>query len=889
MSLTPGTKLGPYEIIAAVGAGGMGEVYRAHDTRLDRDVAVKVLPSTFASDADRMRRFEQEARSVAALNHSNIVGVFDIGTHDGSPYVVYELLQGETLRERMQGGRIPQRRVLDFAQEIANALAAAHEKGIVHRDLKPENVFVTAQNHIKVLDFGLAKLQQGPQSSSSMTMSVAGTVGSATSPGTVLGSAGYMSPEQVRGELVDHRTDIFSFGVVLYEMVAGQRAFRRETGAETMTAILKDEPPEFIDSSQPVSPGLERIMRHCLEKNPADRFQSARDLAFALQTLSGTSVSTTSVAALKRGTSRRWIGYLGTVAITALITALAFMMTKPAEKTAATHFSLDLKKAARHVAISADGKAIVFAAPDEGSGQTLLFLYHIGEEKPTALAGTEGASYPFWSADAKQIGFFSGDSLKKVELRSGNVNTICAAPLARGGTWNANGVILFAPSTGQTLSRVSSEGGRPEVVLTQNAATEASLRFPHFLPDGKHFLFLIPDFSKPREGLGAMHVGSTDSNTHQKLFDSDSNGYYVDPGYIVYGRSGKLYVIAFNLGKLEVHGTPIPIAEDVQFAPSINWSEFAVSRQGTLVAQSSFSPLLSQLSWIDRTGKEVGKVGEAQLQANPAISPDGTKVAVDRSELKNFNIDIYVYDLRNNTERRITFLPSEDTSAVWMPDGNSLVHRAGGTILQIMRVYLNGAAPVKLAETANTVAEDLVPTSIDAGTGDVLISRQRDQFSVALANVAAPLKEFISENGANICCGVLAPDNKLLAYATDETGTTEIVVTSFPERHGRWQVSRGGGREPRWSRDGKELFFINAKNELSVVQVMRAESESLNFSSPQPLFVARKRDQISSTDLFSYDVSPDGKRFLFNQPIKDEYAPPLHVVFNLPRLLESRQ
>src|SRR5262245_46534189 len=498
--ITSGTRLGRYEIRTKIGAGGMGEVYSARDTQLGREVAIKVIPSSVAVDKDRLRRFEQEACAAGALNHPNILVVHDIATHDGCPYVVSELLEGETLRKRMGGSPLGQRRAIDYALQIANGLAAAHEKGIVHRDLKPDNIFITNDGRVKILDFGLAKLTQ-PDGNQSQTDVPTRRVN--TDPGVVMGTVGYMSPEQLKGRPVDQRSDIFSFGAILYEMLSGRRAFHGESAAETMSAILKEEPPELSDTNKCVSLGLERLVHHCLEKNPAARFHSARDVAFALEALSG-SGPTSSHAALpaigwrqmKRRELTAWI-----VAVLALLTtvvlAIAYFRRAPVEVRTVRSFILPPDKSSfdfsvrrgSTIAVSPDGRRLAFVA--ELEGKQLLWIQSLDALSVQSLAGTDGAMFPFWSADSRFVGFFADQKLKKIDVSGGPPITLADAPDGRGGTWNSEGVIVFAPDSSGVLHRVSASGGvSTPVTKLDETRVETSHRWPLFLPDGEHFLYI---------------------------------------------------------------------------------------------------------------------------------------------------------------------------------------------------------------------------------------------------------------------------------------------------------------------------------------------------------------------------------------------------------------
>src|SRR3989440_10017734 len=499
MSIAIGTKLGRYEIRSKIGEGGMGEVYLARDTQLGRDVAVKVLPSTYSDDSDRLHRFEQEACAAGALNHPNILIVHDVGTHNGAPYVVSELLEGETLRQRMGGTAQPQRKAIEYALKIAHGLAAAHEKGIVHRDLKPDNIFITKDGRVKILDFGIAKLTQ-PDGSLSQTEIPTRRVD--TDPGVVMGTVGYMSPEQVKGRPVDHRSDIFSFGAILYEMLSGRRAFHGESAADTMSAILKEEPPDLSDTNQNISPALERLVNRCLEKNPESRFHSASDLAFALEAISGSSgVSSQTITAMTTESTqeriRKQLPWIITALLAlALIAALPFVFlyfrSTPPRSNVVRALILPPENAHllyfNQMAVSPDGQRLAFVAIG-ANGVTSLWLRPLGALSAQPLAGTEHASYPFWSPGSRFIGFFADGKLKKIDAAGGPPQTLCDAPNGRGGTWNRDSVIVFAPDIFSALYRVPAAGGAPAPLPLDKSRKEKVQHFPYFLPDGRHFLY----------------------------------------------------------------------------------------------------------------------------------------------------------------------------------------------------------------------------------------------------------------------------------------------------------------------------------------------------------------------------------------------------------------
>ena len=565
MPLAPSTKLGPYEILAPIGAGGMGEVYRAKDTRLGRDVALKILPESFAREPERLRRFEQEARAVAALNHPNILAVFDIGQHNGAPFLVSELLEGESLREVLDAGALPQRKTLDYGVHIAYGLAAAHEKGIVHRDLKPENIFVTKDGRIKILDFGLAKLAQNAvDDPEGVTLT-----GSHTAAGVVMGTAAYMAPEQVRGVVVDQRADIFAFGAVLYEMLSGVRAFRRDTPAETMTAVLKEEPPEMSSPARPIPAALERTVRRCLEKSPEQRFQSARDLSFALSALSGTEVSgpVRATAELPRRIPLLlWLG-VG-MALVAVAAGTWFVARRPMAMTR-MEFAIAVPEemSVSHMALSQDGTMLAFVSPEQNSALPMLYVQRIGSSSVTLLQGTQGASYPFWSPDNTYVGFFANGKLQKMAVAGGTAQVLATASAGRGGSWGSKNVIIYSPDAQSPLQRINADGtGMAPVTLSIRAAEDQSHRWPLFLPDGEHFLFWAGNFGNLKDDRSSGIYLSSLEGKERKLVLLCHSSFDYDARHLFYADDQRQLVrIAFDTSAGTVSGSTSVVANAVGF------------------------------------------------------------------------------------------------------------------------------------------------------------------------------------------------------------------------------------------------------------------------------------------------------------------------------------
>jgi Tol biopolymer transport system component len=885
MLLAAGTKVGPYEIQAPIGAGGMGEVYRAVDARLGRDVALKVLPGSYTHDSDRLRRFEQEARAVAALNHPNILAVFDIGQQDGSPFLVSELLEGESLRAVLDRGPLPQRKTIEYGVQIAHGLAAAHEKGIVHRDLKPENVFVTRDGRIKILDFGLAKLAQASADKpDGATLTTFGTAA-----GIVLGTPGYMAPEQVRGQPSDARTDIFAFGAVLYEMLSGSRAFRRDTPAESMTAALREDPAEFSDSAHPVSPALDRIVRRCMEKNPAERFQSARDLSFALSALSGTDASGFAKASPAPRRIPLWIWLPGALALIAVAAAMWFLARRPGAAAVRMQFAIPVPGEINNMAISQDGRMLAFVSPDDKTGIPMLFVQRVGAPSATELAQTEGASYPFWSPDDTSVGFFANSKLQRISVSDGSVQTLARVNFARGGTWSAKNVILYTPDPGGPIWRVNADGSGAAPFTSKLLPDVDSHRWPLFLPDGDHFLFLAAKFGTADENAqSAIYLSSLSKLEATKLVPARSNAGYV-PGYLLYVDEQKaLRALPFDAGRGEVTGDSRVVIDVVGYQPSVYSGAFAAAENGTVIYNSTAEAAQSVLTWYDKSGKELQRVGEPGVQANPTLSPDGLRVAVDITDLKANNLDVWIDDVNRGTSTRFTFDPAEETDGIWSRDGKMIVYRsiANGSGVNVKGA--DGLQPEKnLVKVANALpvlnadSYDLIPNTWTPDDKQILCALQtstKDSRGSVLVLVPASggkLKQFLPSDSSKTNAQI-SPDGKWVAYASNESGEWEIYVTTFPSAAGKWQVSRGGGIEPRWRGDGKEIYYIGPTETLMAVPL----ETSATFSSggPVPLFQIRGRAPISSTDLFTYDVTKDGQRFLVNQYLKPERVTPLTIV-----------
>ena len=885
MTIDAGTKIGRYEIRSKIGEGGMGTVYRAHDEKLNRDVALKLLPAELSENSERLHRFEQEAEAAGALNHPNILAVFDIGVHDRSPYVVSELLEGETLREFLDHRKPATRKSIEFAIQLAQGLAAAHEKGIVHRDIKPDNIFITREERVKILDFGLAKLAHPAAENIPQTEIATRKV--RTDPGTVMGTVGYMSPEQVRGATVDHRTDIFSFGAVLYEMLSGRRAFRGDSAIETLNAILKEEPTELSASSPNIAPSLERVVWHCLEKSPERRFQSAQDIVFALESLSGvtTQQSQPTLTGLKPISTRRfmqrerliWISACALLILIVFALAFAYWLREPAARSA-VRLSLAAPERTTlpgEITVSPDGLRVVFTATGS-DGKRLLWTRPLDSLVAQPVAGTEGAVCPFWSPDSRWVGYFASDKLYKVDAAGGRPQELCDVKEDRGGTWNSDGVILFSGPDG--LYRVSAQGGAPALATKIDPQEEAH-RWPYFLPDGRHFIFLGD--AGTSEGHH-IRLGSLDSQDSQVLFNAITRVAYAPPGYLLYVRQGALVAQPFDTGKLKVSGEPLTVAEHVKAVGANHEFDFSVSSNGVLAYQTGTGA--AQLVWADRTGKKLGTVGDPDNYGSIALSPDGQRAAVGMLDADGRLSDIWLLDLSRGSKSRLTFEASSEGNPVWSPDGNQLVfssNRTGDGWAHLYIMPANGTGQAQLLLPSDF---DDSATSWSSDGQTLLFSRYGRTpvgiWMLAMSGGQQP-KQLVQATGFEVAYATFSPNGRYFAYTSTESGRPEIYVQSFPPA-GKWPVSTGGGAFPLWSSDGKELFFVNEEGKIFSARIK--SDNPFQTDVPQQLFQAAIKPEID----WPYAVTADGARFLIAAPVESDNAAPITVVINWATALKQK-
>ena len=879
MPISSGTRFGPYEILSAAGAGGMGEVYRAKDTRLDRIVAVKVLPSELAQDAEKRQRFEREARSISNLSHPHICTLHDIGHQDGVDFLVLEYLEGETLEKKLEKGSLPIQDVLRYAIDLADALDKAHRQGIIHRDIKPANIMLT-KSGVKLMDFGLAKLNSEPAPLADALTEMTSDK-KLTAEGTILGTFQYMAPEQLDGRETDARTDIFAFGQVLYEMATGRPAFSGRTRASLIAAILSVDPKPVTELAPATPPALDRIVKHCLAKDPDERWQSACDLLLELKWIAESGgradVAAPLVPAAK---TRERLAWLIASAVTAalIVGAIWWRSSKPLEQT--MYFSSAFPYPARDVAVAPNGRTVAVVAYKEMARKNALWIYELGSQEGKSLSSTEGANFPFWSADGKSLGFFADGKLKTVDVAGGPVQTLCDAPSGRGGSWNKDGVIIFTP-TGQlvdNLYRISASGGTPtRITKLDSSQGETSQRWPMFLPDGKHFLYM--EFSRQSD-TNAIFVGSLDSDEKIFVTKASANAAYAPPGYLLYFRDKTVFAQRFDLKKFALTGEPVAILNKIQDYPRVARAVFAASDTGMIVAQSGAGVSLSQLVWFDRTGKELGVVGRPDVYANVSLAPTGKSVAVDKTDIGSGNADVWIYDLQRDSTRRMTFDPAIDAMPVWSPDASRLVFSSSRqSAFDLYLKNTDGAREEKLIEHIDT---DKFPADWSRDGKYLLYIRGSDFWYMTFPELKSSL---FLKAPSTLKNGQFSPDGKWVAYASNEGGKWEIYVTSFPEARGKWQVSSGGGEQPRWRADGKELFYLSSDGKIMAVPV--TAGANFDASAPLLLFQANPREMVATSEHVVYDVSRDGQRFLINTPVKQADTQPMSIILNWPAKLSK--
>jgi len=876
MALTSGTKLGPYEIQSPLGAGGMGEVYRARDARLDRDVAVKVLSAKLSSDPASRQRLEREAKAISKLSHPHICTLHDIGHQDGVDFLVMELVEGETLDQRLtKGPLLPPEQTLRIAAQIAGALAKAHKLGIVHRDLKPSNVMLT-KTGAKLMDFGLAK-EFGPPPLPDALTAMTAEQSKLTAEGTIVGTFQYMAPEQLEGKDADARTDIFALGALIYEMATGQPTFTGKSRASIIAAILSFE-PEPMKALQPMRPSaLERVVKKCLAKDPDERWQSASDLATELIWIAeGGSQAGEAPHAPTRNTKWQRVSWLLAATFFLLAVAGGAAWWKASNRRLPPmYFHSPVPFAANDLALSPDGRTLAMVTYSTQANNYVLWTNEVGGRQTNSLVGTQGASYPFWSPDAKFIGFFADGKLKKVDASGGQVQVLCDAPNGRGGTWNRDGVIVFTPDGFGGLFRVSSSGGPPlEMTQLDAARFETSHRWPVFLPDGKHFLYLAANFAGRLEN-NAIFLGALDSQERRLLVSTSANAAYAEPGYLLYLRDKTLVAQSFDRRRYVLSGEPHTLSDEVLYFPVVDRAVFSVSSGAVLVTQTGKGASLSQVTWFDRSGKPAGTVGMPGTYSNVRLSPDGRRVAVDQTDPDGRNVDIWILEPDRGATTRLTFDPSYHATPIWSPDGKQILFSVNRKLgFQLHLKNADGSGSEDEVADFGTLSS-INPWDWSRDGKYALVRKANELWYLSWPErVAKPLLQ-VKWTVRN---AQFSPDGRWMAYASNETGRMEIYVSPFPTGNGKWQVSSAGGEEPRWRQDGKELSYLSADGKMMAVPVKTGTSFEAGF--PAALFQTHRRQPVSAQDVFSYDVSGDGQRFLILSKVDEANPAPLSVLLN---------
>jgi eukaryotic-like serine/threonine-protein kinase len=869
MTFATGARLGTYEIVGPLGAGGMGEVYRARDSKLRREVAIKVLPETFSHDTERVARLRREAEMLASLNHSHIAAIYDIVESGTAPFLVLELVEGETLADRIARGPLPCPEALEIARQIAEALEAAHDKGIIHRDLKPANIKITLDGNVKVLDFGLAKVHASHADSLDLANSPTMLP---TTPGLILGTAAYMSPEQANGRDADRTSDVWAFGCVLYEMLAGRRAFEGATLTEILVNVLKTE-PDWRRLPVETPERIRRLLRRTLQKDQRLRFRDMRDARLEIDDVQKGTSDVDRVAGVRpRRGVLAWSSALALVSLIAGVLAVKAFSPPPTTPELRLEINTPPTRNAT-LAISPDGLKIVFVARSEGGSQ--LWLRTLDSSSARPLAGTERGSAPFWSPDSRSLGFYANAKLKRLDVDGGSLRTLAPAAVPMGGSWGSDGTILFGTNPGGPILRMSAEGGEPTAVTRIDAAQRGHTA-PKILPDGRHFLFFAIGSLEAR----GVYVGQLDDSKTTRLFGADGPAVYASTGHLLFPREGTLWAQGFDPDAAIVRGEPFPIAATVT--------------EGTTVSTSAAGPIAyrtappdsgqRQLVWVDRSGREIDKVIYPDTAAlGPSLSPDGRRIAVYREA--RGNMDIWSYEITRRAWDRITFDLGDDIFPLWSRDGTSILFggvRKTQGIVDLYRRLLS--APQGSEELVLSTAEGKFPIDLspdgrfllyDAfdpkGGSDVWglpMEGNRKPFEIVRTDFDEGLAQF-------------SPDGRWIAYQSDRTGRSEIYVRPFPGPGDESRVSIDGGTQARWNPKGGELFYIGADDRLMAMPIrIPANGKAVEPGVPRGLFATTVGSTVTLAYRQQYLVSADGQSFVMNSAVGEGTASPITLILN---------
>ena len=859
----------------------MGQVYRATDTKLKRQVAIKILPPSLAADADRLARFQREAEVLASLNHPNIAAIYGLEESGGMTALVMELVEGDDLSQRIARGAIPLDEALPIAKQIAEALEAAHEQGIVHRDLKPANIKVRADGTVKVLDFGLAKAME-PTGAMSPGLSMSPTLSlQATQAGMILGTAGYMSPEQAKGRAVDKRSDVWAFGAVLFEMLTGQRAFGGDDVSEVLSRVLQREPAwAALHSEVPLR--VQQVLRICLQKDVKQRAHDIADIRLALEGAFETAASQTVAPTTSSAKGGRlvWMAAFGVALLAAVALAVPTVRhLREAPPPVPPEMRLEITTPATtdpvSLAISPDGQQIVFVATEEGRSRLSVRSLDAVSARP--LTGTEGASWPFWSPDGRSVGFFADGKLKRIDVDGGQLQSLTDAPAGRGASWNRDGTIIFTPDqTSSPIFRIPAAGGAPSPLTRPESPKQTSHRFPQFLPDGRHFLYYVQGVPESR----GIYIGDLQGSQTRRLLDANSAAVYAAPGRLLFVRQGTLFAQEFDLPRLELIGNASPVAERIALnTGALGSAAVSASTAGPFVYRTGSAGGLRQFVWLDRSGKDIGKAGDRLSATSVDLSPDGRRVA--QTQQVNQSVDVWLLELGRGVLSRFTFDPAIDAYPIWSPDGSHILFASSRK--GPFDLYQKPAIGAGTEELVLATARDKSPTDWSPD-GRLLLYRSVDPktgYDLWALPMNGDGKPFpVVQTNFDERDAQFSPDGKWIAYQSNESGRFEIYIQPFPGPGSKLQVSTNGGAQVRWGPNGKELFYIALDARLMAVPIRLASNpQTAEPGSPAPLFATRVGGALQGTIMQQYDVSSDGQRFLINT-ITEEAASPITVILN---------